>query len=478
MTRGLQAGLLLAVVVGAGLRVLNLGTESLWVDEAYSIQAATKPLGQIAVETAEDVHPPFYYWVLHFWIGLAGSSEAGARLLSAVISTLTILALYQLASRLFDPPSGVIAAALMAVSPFHLGVAQEARMYALLALLSVLSMDGFVRLLDGGERRRVVLTLSYVAATVLALYTHVYGFLILLAQMTWLGVALFTAPPGRAPMWKPIVAAQAASLALFLPWVPVFFHQLTAVQGRFWLPPADIRELAVTFVYHAGAPLVALIVLPLAIVGLARRDSGARTGFLGVWILCLLIVPFALSQMGTAIFGIKYAIAASPALLILAARGMLAVPAVVQVAALLLFVWLTHGTLFRDYTVLDKDDWRGVAARIEAHALSGDLVLFHQPYGQIPFDYYTRRSDLVETRFLKTRGNLSAADVRAALATTVGSSARIWLVLSTADAVTPLIVRELQSTHAVAEHHHDQGIETYLFVSRTEKTSGVVLRNR
>ena len=176
MTRGLQVGLLLTVVAGAGLRVLNLGAESLWVDEAWSIQAASKPVDEIAAWTATDVHPPLYYWLLHFWIAFAGPSEAGARLLSAILSTLTILALYRLAARLFEPRVGLAAAALLAVSPFHIAAAQEARMYALLALLGVLSMDSFLRLIDPATRRRAITGVVYAIVTALALYTHVYAF--------------------------------------------------------------------------------------------------------------------------------------------------------------------------------------------------------------------------------------------------------------------------------------------------------------
>ena len=162
-------------------------------------------------------------------------------------------------------------------------------------------------------------------------------------------------------------------------------------------------------------------------------------------------------------------------MLALAARGLMLLPFGVRLGAIVLLAWLSKASIDRDYKVLDKDDWRGATARIEAQAHAGDVVLFHQPYGQIPFDYYARRTDLVARQFPKTLGELPSADVQQVLATTVGSASRVWLVLSTADAVSPRIARELQTRYDVARHLRTQGIETLLFVAR-EKTSGVVSR--
>ena len=80
--------LLLAVllIAGAALRLHHLATESLWLDEAYSITIARLGPAHIVEMTAEDVHPPLYYFLLYGWISLWGSTEWDARLLSAAFS--------------------------------------------------------------------------------------------------------------------------------------------------------------------------------------------------------------------------------------------------------------------------------------------------------------------------------------------------------------------------------------------------------
>jgi uncharacterized membrane protein len=64
-----------------------------------------------------------------------GSEEWVLRLPSALVGLLSIYLLYRLGSALFDRLTGLAAALLLAVSPFHVWYSQEARMYALVGLL-------------------------------------------------------------------------------------------------------------------------------------------------------------------------------------------------------------------------------------------------------------------------------------------------------------------------------------------------------
>ena len=51
----------------AGTIYISLGIfhENLWFDETYSVSIASHSFGEIWTITANDVHPPFYYWMLH-----------------------------------------------------------------------------------------------------------------------------------------------------------------------------------------------------------------------------------------------------------------------------------------------------------------------------------------------------------------------------------------------------------------------------
>lgn len=135
MVTGVLGSIILLATV---LRVLRLDFQPLWWDEGYSVWFATHPLSQMAALTAQDIHPPLYYALLHGWIGLLGPGPAALRLLSIVFGTVTIPTLY-LAGRLLFPGYrrvAFLAALLLATNPMHVFYSQEVRMYGLMALLS------------------------------------------------------------------------------------------------------------------------------------------------------------------------------------------------------------------------------------------------------------------------------------------------------------------------------------------------------
>ena len=129
--------LALFVLLAFALRVLRLDFQPLWWDEGYSVWFATHPLGQMASLTAQDIHPPLYYALLHGWTGLFGAGPVSLRLLSVLFGVLAVPAIYLAGRRMLSRRAALIAAFLLAISPLHVYYSQEVRMYGLVALLSI-----------------------------------------------------------------------------------------------------------------------------------------------------------------------------------------------------------------------------------------------------------------------------------------------------------------------------------------------------
>ena len=51
----------------------------LWLDEALSVNISEKPIGSIGDALRHDGHPPLYYYALHGWISIFGSSDFAVR---------------------------------------------------------------------------------------------------------------------------------------------------------------------------------------------------------------------------------------------------------------------------------------------------------------------------------------------------------------------------------------------------------------
>ena len=132
---------LTAILVAAtALRLVRLGYQSEWNDEALSAVIAGGTTRQVLTNQFQSLHPPGYYLVLHFWRSAFGDSDFVLRLPSALMGVASVLGLYILGSALFGSEAGLWAAAITATMPFHLYYSQEMRMYSQLFTMSWLAI--------------------------------------------------------------------------------------------------------------------------------------------------------------------------------------------------------------------------------------------------------------------------------------------------------------------------------------------------
>jgi len=110
----------LLTATGLFLRLIQIDFQPLWFDEGYSFYFAGRSIPRLISDTAVDIHPPLYYLILKGWMAIFGIGVLQARLLSVGIGTATIPLFYLLGRRLAGSSMGLWAAALLAISPFHI----------------------------------------------------------------------------------------------------------------------------------------------------------------------------------------------------------------------------------------------------------------------------------------------------------------------------------------------------------------------
>jgi mannosyltransferase len=481
ISRLLLVALLLIIAVGAALRLSELNADSLWLDEASSIEFANHPPAGIIEATAKDVHPPLYYFALHYWMLLFGDSETAVRFLSALFGILALPVIYKVAAHLFDRSTGLLAAGLLALSRFHLEFSQEARMYSLLCLLSLLSVYYFLKLLEGKSRYALA---GYIVASALMMYTHVYSFFIIAAENLYWLTLLFAARDIFKRIWKRWLVAQIILAVLFVPWLSVQLQQFSRVQQGFWIPKLPPRLLLYTLEMYAGSYQLAWVLSLLIVLavfagwqgwnekpatksqpGESRLLQGRlKLYLLLLWLACPILLPYIVSQFSSPIFLPKYTIAALPAFSILAARGLLSVRFhQLRMIVALLFICFSVVVLKNYYTAYKKDLWRESVADFSKLAKPDDLVLFNDQSGLVPFEYYYRRADVVEKPFPDYDKKLEADNLAEQLKASVEGHARVWLVLSHPNSLTPLIPQQLARWYVAVEHITYPGVEMYLF---------------
>ena len=484
ISRLLLVALLLIIAVGGTLRLAGLDADSLWLDEASSIKFAHESPAGIIEETSKDVHPPLYYFALHYWMLLFGDSETSARFLSALFGILALPVIYKVATHLFDRSTGLLAAGLLALSRFHLEFSQEARMYSLLCLLGCASVYFFLKLIEGKSRFALA---GYIVTSALMMYTHVYSFFILAAENLYWLTLLFASRDIFQRIWKRWLVAQVTLAVLFIPWLSVQLQQFSRVQQGFWIPKLPPRLLLYTLEMYSGSYHLAWILS--ALIGLAIfsswkgwneapvRKSPAddrpllqgrlKLYLLLLWLACPILLPYIISQFSSPIFLPKYTIAALPAFVILAARGLLSVRFhQLRMLVALLLICFSAIVLKNYFGAYKKDLWRESVAAFSQLAKPDDLVLFNDQSGIVPFEYYYRRDDLVEKPFPDYGSKLEADNLAEQLKASVEDHTRVWLVLSHPNQWTPLIPQQLARWYVAIEHIIYPGVEMYLFEKR------------
>lgn len=169
--------------VAIAFRVHGLTAANLWLDEANSWLVSSGSWSSMAGELRGSPVGPLYFVLLKLWIVAFGDSAFTLRSLSVVSSLALIPAVYALGARILSRHAGLLAAALVALSPLELYFAQEARMYMLTSLTAVLCLWAYASWRAAAVERLAVAAPAstaarrsplawYVLAAVTLLLTH------------------------------------------------------------------------------------------------------------------------------------------------------------------------------------------------------------------------------------------------------------------------------------------------------------------
>lgn len=412
---------LIAITALAGaLRFYGLGSESLWLDEAYVAERVSRAWAGV-----------FYHWdaqwqgflfavIEKLWAELWGRSEVALRLLPALFGTLAVPALYRLGARIFAPSAGLLAAFLLAINPCAIHYSQDARPYSLFLLLVVLAVESGLRLLESDTRMRRSL---FVASTTGTLYAHPFGVFILP-----LCVALpFAGRTGVKRGYRRMVLLAAL---LYVPMCAIFLRSLI-LKSTGVLHDADFI-LPVTWallwgMYQQYFMSAAAAWFSLALMVAAALWGALRKVELRVWRvpellgICFVLLPVLLSWLITPLVVLRYTIPALAGLLLLLAWSLHVLPRWVSALALASLTYFSATALHDYYTKIDKDPWRQTVAMMRPFAKPGDVIVVNPSWTDKPFNYYVTPADQWEIHALKYADSLQAF---------IGAQTRFWIVNS------------------------------------------------
>jgi len=412
--------LAIVLILGFFIRIFNLGSESLWFDEAHTFYIASSGFKEMLSIITNDVHPPFYFILVNVWIKLFGDSEFLLRLPSVIFAVLSIIFIYKLGNLIFDREVGIISSLLLSFSLFNITYSQEARTYSLLCLLVSVSYYYFYAVLNVVNRKNIFL---YLISSLLLIYSHYFGVFILISQnLFFISIYLFSNKRAQLNL-KQWFMYQIILLISFLPWLIVFVKQTLKVQSGFWIPEPEIGWIIHTFTIYSGSREILLIFILIFIsiflntiyknnfllknfatfklVSSFIKKLDLRSVYwsyylLILWLIIPIIIPFLISKISQPIYVFRYTIVSLVAFYLLMAIAIKSINNLLaKILVILIILVFSTISIVKYHITIKNPHWRDAISYIDKNASNGDLLIFNPGYKKRVNSYYSNRHDLL-----------------------------------------------------------------------------------
>jgi len=378
--------------IGFFLRFYNLGFNSLWLDEAATLNfAKLSIIGIWNLTSGGEYNPPLFHWVEHFML-FFGTTEIILRFIPALLGILTIPLFYLIGKETLDRNAGILAAALLTFSPFHLFYSQEARAYSMVLFFMSLALLFYLIAFRTNAKKFWALFGIFSA---LAFWTHFYSAIIIGTIILFTILMKAKKSGGNVSDLKPILISLIAFICLCLPLLIVtvrLFFVRTSSSPTYGIQGIGIitESIQQFFGYNIYSAIIFSILLLLGLIQILKSDKTKFCLFLAIIIMTFL-----------ASWGLSYKMPMLPRYLIFMLPIIYSAVAAAYRPIYTLFnnhsviyifiaaiILIATPYMITYYSSFSKEDWRGLSKSIESITKDGDIVVLAPSYISQPFDYY------------------------------------------------------------------------------------------
>lgn len=384
--------------IGLALRAYNLQASSLWCDELMQVMVASADWTDLfPLMTGYCSSPPLDYVIMKLVMLCFGTADWVLRMPACLFGAAAVPVFYCFARSVTERQTSLVAAVLLALSPFAIHYAQEARSYSLFLLLSLASYIAAVRLAEHGGFTR---SLTLGAVNGLLLLAHYFGIFVIALEGVLLLAAAWRSKEKKRPT-ELLVLSMTVSFFLFLPWVPFMLLQFTVFGGKDlgYALSADMtffKTLLASFAADKPHPdwlAYAYLLAYCAGAVIAWHKRQKKTVFVVLGLLAILGCLFGLSYFRKMVSQ-RNVIFLLPLFLLVCAYGMTSLLRLVKISGklavvlcMLLVLW-PAAAYHRAGPKGHKQPWRAVAAYIRQHADGQEKIYITDPADRGFLAYY------------------------------------------------------------------------------------------
>lgn len=325
--------ILAITTLGLLLRLKFLGNMgSYWFDEMASLVTARLNYPKILEYFILENNPPLSFIYLHYWIKLFGEGESITRLSSVVFGTLSIPMTYLVGKEILSRKAGLIASLFMTLSFYQIYHSVELRMYSMFLFFSLVSIYFYLKAITISNSNNKF-WLFYTLFSTLLIYTHIFGWLIILFQNLFFILFIKQFKQFKTKLFTINIAL----VIIFFPWfIPKIasLSQQPIINGWYFsnfIPPASFFEIFqdltintnnnVIFDFLIQITLIILTIsffIPIINQIKTNKFNDNKKVFIILWIIIpLLTVPL----IGFKNINLAYYISIGPALYLIIAEG-------------------------------------------------------------------------------------------------------------------------------------------------------------
>ena len=404
--------LLLALILGGGLRFYRLGVDEMNRGEAAAWTAASAPTIASVIASGRRLDPGklgLYDVTLHGWIAMFGDRVGAMRALSAILGTLAIVLVFASVREILrsldtapDPitaeVAGAFAALLFACNLQMITFDRTARMYSPMLAAMLAQLFFFVR---AHLRAGILNSAAAAIFTVVAVACNYTSLFFFTAEGLWLAYLLTVGrtrdTATKISVVRPAIAIVAAAVLI----APLAAAASMVEIGAFhigileWIEPQPpwwpFRALRVMTGNAAFWPFLAL-----SIFGIWRQriQTCLGTRFISCWLALPFVIVMIVSYVITPFMVERYVLSSLVAFLALAGLGIASFRSdIVRYAVAVLVVAQSLAHVHHHWRVPEDIQWRE-AAELAASVVPSGKKIAVLPPGEPPMvlRYYLSRS--------------------------------------------------------------------------------------
>lgn len=226
------------IILGIIFIFLSAFHADIWFDESYSVAIAKHNFVDIWNITGNDVHPAFYYWMLHIVYLIFGNNAIIFRLFSVLAVAILGILGYTHVRKDFGEKTGVLFSFLAYFLPVMCTYSQEIRMYSwscLFVTLMAIYAYRFYQSTKNNKEDKNKNLIIFGIFSIICCYIHYYA--LVTAALVNLLLLIFVIKNRKQDnkTLKNFLILAGVQIILYIPWLIYLWGQIVHVGGGFWI---------------------------------------------------------------------------------------------------------------------------------------------------------------------------------------------------------------------------------------------------